>query len=204
MESKRLTSNKKEFKEIQEQIDEILSTLETTHEIDEIVRNINYNERYITKNILSKQKDILEKLKEEQNAESYFDEWEDIPSASVEMIENIKTILSNGDNGNVCSFLLSILEQEIEKDLDALLARLDGYGNYPIDLANRVAYESDPSSVKNDAAKLAELITGTNAYNKDIDDLINGETNLLKSSKSKKSSYKTINFLDRKSDYEEI
>lgn len=204
MESKRLTSNKKEFKEIQEQIDEILSTLETTHEIDEIVRNINYNERYITKNILSKQKDILEKLKEEQNVESYFDDWEDIPSASVEMIENIKTILSNGDNGNVCSFLLSILEQEIEKDLDALLARLDGYGNYPIDLANRVAYESDPSSVKNDAAKLAELITGTNAYNKDIDDLINGETNLLKSSKSKKSSYKTINFLDRKSDYEEI
>ena len=174
MESKRLTSNKKEFKEIQEQIDEILSTLETTHEIDEIVRNINYNERYITKNILSKQKDILEKLKEEQNVESYFDDWEDIPSASVEMIENIKTILSNGDNGNVCSFLLSILEQEIEKDLDALLARLDGYGNYPIDLANRVAYESDPSSVKNDAAKLAELITGTNAYNKDIDDLING------------------------------
>ena len=204
MESKRLTPNKKEFKEIQEQIDEILSTLEMTPEIDEIVRNINYNERYITKNILSKQKDILEKLKEEQNVESYFDDWEDIPSASVEMIENIKTILSNGDNGNVCSFLLSILEQEIEKDLDALLARLDGYGNYPIDLANRVAYESDPSSVKNDAAKLAELITGTNAYNKDIDDLINGETNLLKSSKSKKSSYKTINFLDRKSDYEEI
>ena len=204
MAKKILTPNKQELKDINEQIDEILSTIKTTPEIDEIVKNINYNEKYITKNILSKQKDILEKLKEEQNVESYFDDWEDIPSASVEMIENIKTILSNGDNGNVCSFLLSILEQEIEKDLDALLARLDGYGNYPIDLANRVAYESDPSSVKNDAAKLAELITGTNAYNKDIDDLINGETNLLKSSKSKKSSYKTINFLDRKSDYEEI
>lgn len=203
MAKKRLTPNKQEFKDINEQLDEILSSLEMTPEIDEIVKNINVNERYITKNILSKQKDILEKLKEEQNVQSYFDEWEDIPSASVEMIENIKTILSDGGNVNVCQFLLILLNDEIEKDLDALLARLDGYGNYPIDLANRVAYESDPKVVMNDAVKLAELITGTSAYNKDIEDLTYSDPNLIKSSK-KGSSFKSINFLDKRADYEEI
>ena len=203
MAKKRLTPNKQEFKDINEQIDEILSTIEMTPEIDEIVKNINYNEKYITKNILSKQKDILEKLKEKQNVESYFDDWEDIPSASVEMIENIKTILSDGGNVNVCQFLLILLNDEIEKDLDALLARLDGYGNYPIDLANRVAYESDPKVVMNDAVKLAELITGTSSYNKDIEDLTYSDPNLINSSK-KGSRFKSINFLDKKADYEEI
>ena len=203
MAKERLTPNKREFKAINEQINEILSTLEMTPEIDEIVRNINYNERYITKNILSKQKDILEALKAEQNIESYFDEWEDIPSASVEMIENIKTILSDGGNVNVCHFLLNLLEQEIEQDLDGLLARLDGYGDYPIDLANRVAYESDPKAVMNDAVKLAELITGTISYNKDIEDLTYSDPNLINSSK-KGSRFKSINFLDKKTDYEEI
>lgn len=203
MAKKRLTPNKQEFKDINEQIDEILSSLEMSPEINEIVKNINYNEKYITKKILSKQKDILEKLKAEQNVESYFDDWEDIPSASVEMIENIKSILLDSGNGNVCQFLLILLQQEIDKDLDALLARLDGYGDYPIDLANRVAYASDPKIVKDEATKLAELITGTNSYNKDIEDLTYSDPNLIKPSK-KGSPFKSINFLDKRSDYEEI
>ena len=203
MAKKRLTPNQQEFKDINEQIDEILSSLEMTPEIDEIVKNINYNEKYITKDILSKQKDILEKLKEEQNVESHFDDWEDIPSASVEMIENIKSILLDSGNGNVCQFLLILLNDEIEKDLDALLARLDGYGNYPIDLANRVAYASDPKIVKDEATKLAELITGTSAYNKDIENLTYSDPNLT-TSKKKGSPFKSINFLDKKADYEEI
>ena len=120
-----------------------------------------------------------------------------------EEIENIKTILSDGGNVNVCQFLLILLNDEIEKDLDALLARLDGYGNYPIDLANRVAYESDPKAVMNDAVKLAELITGTSSYNKDIEDLTYSDPNLINSSK-KGSRFKSINFLDKKADYEEI
>jgi hypothetical protein len=201
--AKRWTANKREFQAINEQINEILSTPEMIPEIDEIVRNINYNERYITKNILSKQKDILEALKAEQNLESYFDDWENIPSASMEMVENLKTILSAGNNENVSQFLAVLLQQEIENDTNALLSRLDGYGEYPIDLANSVAYESDPAVVKQDASKLANLITGTQSYNKDIDELTYSDPNLINSRK-KGSRFKNINFLDKKADYEEI
>lgn len=77
------------------------------------------------------------------------------------MINWLILTIASGQNERTQEYLIQILQNELDNDRIGTLKRIKNEPDYIKDIAMRVAWDSDPKVLKDDASSMYYLITGT-------------------------------------------
>ena len=84
----------------------------------------------------------------------------DEPTEADTMTDVIISTLNSGVNENVAQYLTNVFYDQLSEDEEGTLQRINEQPDYIKDIANRVAWDSDPNDLKGDAVSMYFLITG--------------------------------------------